>query len=177
MLKKKPQSKWRTPRVVNKSDVAAHLYAIVRSVEENAKVVHVGTSLDKAYSVFVPKAEYLARKDALPVPAKDILVDDLRRRWAFEREQVENSGQPLRIRRKKIICGYLVPTDRALQTKVKSVRESIDHAHTHSLEAMGKRVDQLATVVSDLQTMVVKIWRREHGFDPTVVPALGKGAA
>lgn len=133
---------WRVPAAVPRSEVRAHLAAIVRHVGAG-NVVHVGTSQENAYSVFIPLDELKAKRAQFRNAPEDIDIERLRSRWSSEREHVENTGGPLRILRNGEPVAALIPTSRALAKKVKRTVTTLDKAHVQLLADLDQRVGRI----------------------------------
>jgi antitoxin (DNA-binding transcriptional repressor) of toxin-antitoxin stability system len=102
---------WKVPSAVPKSEVRAHLAAIVRHAAAENEVC-VGRSRDTAYSAFVSPAGFRRKRSSFHVSQLEVDIDELRRNWSRHREGVENSGRPLCILRKGKAIAMLIPTPR-----------------------------------------------------------------
>jgi PHD/YefM family antitoxin component YafN of YafNO toxin-antitoxin module len=172
-------SRWPVPKVVARSQVRPHLAQIVRHVAAGNEVM-VGSSAEKAYSAFVPPAEFQRRR--LPLAAKEIDIDELRRNWSREREQVENTGRPISILRKREPAVVFIPTPRALEKKVARTIETLRHAELGLLHDLKERVQALEERMLDAEEMkefrramgimrvVLNDWREKQGHPPYSLP-------
>jgi PHD/YefM family antitoxin component YafN of YafNO toxin-antitoxin module len=137
------------PSLVPLKDVRAHLAAITRHAAAG-NVVLVGSSEKSTFSAFVSLEEFANRRKSFSVNPKNIDIEALRGRWSFEREQVENSGRPLRILRKGEPRAVLVPTPLAIELKVTRTRETLDDGQIELLRTVGKQVRALQTRLDGL---------------------------
>ncbi len=145
---------WEVPSVVRRSEVRAHLAAIVRHVSKGERVM-VGMSSERAYSAFITEREFQRQHASkLPEP-RDVDVEELRRLWSAEREQVENTGKPLRINRKGEVSAFLVPTKRALEIKVASTRKVMEGCGIGAIEEMNERLARVESLVLDIQAKML----------------------
>lgn len=183
VAKKQPSHPWKVPRHVPRSNVRAHLAAITRHAAAGNEVL-VGISDASAFSSFISEAEFERRKASFPVTARDMDIETLRTNWSKEREQVENTGGPLRVLRKKACIAVFVPTRRALDKKVSRTLETLKMSHIDQLHHLGQRVANLEAIIHDFtdgilrpesikemhKTMalagtILREWRKQQGHD------------
>jgi hypothetical protein len=146
-------AEWPVPTVVPVSDVRAHLAAITRHAAAG-NTVFVGKSEATAFSAFVSLDEFRTCRDSFIANPKNIDVESLRRKWSFEREQVENTGRPLRILRNREPRAVLVPTERAVDLKVTRTYEALDDRHIKLLGKVYRQIGDLEGQVSGLTAQV-----------------------
>ena len=146
---------WKVPRHVPRSNVRAHLAAITRHAAAGNEVL-VGISDASAFSSFISEAEFERRKPLFPVTTRDMDIETLRTNWSKEREQVENTGGPLRVLRKKVCIAVFVPTRRALDKKVSQTLETLKMSHINQLHNLGQRVANLEAIIHDFTNVILR---------------------
>jgi len=147
--KKQPTRPWKVPRNVPRSNVRAHLAGSTRHAAAGNEVF-VGTSEDSAFSAFISEAEFERRQMSFPIKSREMDIEALRTNWSREREQVENTGGPLKVLRKKECVAVFVPTRRALDKKVPQTLATLKMSHLDLLHRLDHRVATLETTIHDL---------------------------
>ncbi|MGH7100429.1 MAG: hypothetical protein ACREE4_22670 [Stellaceae bacterium] len=132
------------PPVVPRSEARPHLAAIVRHVAAGNEVL-VGSSEKTAYSKFISLDEFERQRKSFSASPIDVNIDDLRRRWSFEREQVENSGRPVCILLKGEPSVAFVPTPHAMKKKIARTREALGQTHIET------QIEQLSRSIAALK--------------------------
>lgn len=136
------------------------------SAAGSGKQIFVGTQRERAGCVFVSPVEYERRRSSFRHRAGEIEVERLRRHWRSEREQVENVGKPLRVSIRGEAVAYLVPTPRALATKIARTEAAFTKAtELPSAEELSEFRRLLA-----LGREIVKEWRELRGLKRDVPP-------
>lgn len=181
------------PNVMSRTRVRKAIAGIVTSAAAG-ETTYIGTSQQRAMSAFVPLEDFPQWQAELELRHKpeDVEIDRLRTKWSSLRESVENTGRPLTILRNGVPAAMLVPTAKAMGTKVASTIQTLTDADligagvtsvqlaalTKEVAGLRKDMDSVAKMLSSepmrqLLRMVpafIKAFRQQNGLPPDLPP-------
>jgi len=149
----RPASTWKPVSSVPRADVRRYFSAIVRYAAAGNKVRVAVKAGEKtySYSAFISATDFEQLEPSFDLQAKEVPIDELKRDWVLEREQVELTGQPRKITKNGVFVAALVPTERALKVKVPRTQEALRPAWNRAVDQrLSLMEDRLATLPANM---------------------------